>query len=259
MIAPTLCALGGAAALGLGAIARGAFAPRSQFFGPVLWHGPRDVARPDDPPAIALSFDDGPDPADTPRVLDILDRYRVPAAFFMVGKLIDQHPGLARQTQDRGHLIANHSYDHHRGGMFRSRAYWLDQLTRTNDAIARVTGQTPTLFRPPMGFKQPRIMGAARRLDLTVVTWTARALDGRPTTAEQILTRLGGPRRGGDILALHAGPEPNRPRDPTATLDALPRLIDTLRSRGLKLDRLDHVLRLPGYRQEPARGQHIPA
>ncbi len=246
MIGVVLSGLAAGAATGAGVIAYGLFAPRSALFGPVVHRGPTH-----DKPTVALTFDDGPDAVDTPRVLDVLADLRVTAAFFMVGKLVERNPTICRQAHDAGHLIANHSFHHHRAGLFHGQRYWHEQLRRTNQTIAACIGQSPAFFRPPMGFKHPPMFAAANQLGLTVVTWSHRALDGQPTTPARITRRLTRPMTGGEVLALHAGPEPSRPRDASATLQALPHIIATLRTRGIQLDRLDRVLNMPGYAPPP--------
>ncbi|CAG0990502.1 Peptidoglycan-N-acetylglucosamine deacetylase [Phycisphaerales bacterium] len=228
--------LAAAAALGAGAVAAYAlFWPRSTLLGPLVAHGPPDQ------PRIALTFDDGPWPGATDTVLSVLASFRVPAAFFVIGRYAQRHPALVRRAFDEGHLIGNHTFDHHRTGMFRARDYWNSQISRTQDVIRLITGQTPALFRPPMGFKSPITAQAARRHACRVVTWSWRGFDGSATTPDAIIARA---RRcvPGDILLLHDGRDPASRRPIGATQAALPGLIESLLARGLQFERLDHLI-----------------
>ena len=238
---PWLIASGCSAAAGA-AVIYGVCAPRSSLFGPVVSHGSRDG-----PPRVALTFDDGPHPVVTPVVLDILRSHGIPAAFFVIGRNVVEHEAIAQRAAAEGHLIANHTFDHQRSGAWRAFPYWRRELRQANDAVAAAIGQRPALFRPPMGLKTPHILYACRREAMTLVTWNRRGLDGWRTTPQAILRRLVCRCRGGDILVLHDGAEPGRDRDSRAMLQALPRLIDALRSRGLAFERLDRLIARPGY------------
>ena len=163
---------------------------------------------------LCLTFDDGPSPGFTDQVLEILVAARVPAAFFVIGVNVRRNPDLLRQVHAAGHAIGNHSYDHHHFGMMRGRRYWIDQLRRTDDAVAEITGQRPVLFRPPMGFKTPLIMSAMRHCGHRLVTWSVRGLDGVATSPERLCQRITARTRPGDILTLHDGVDPHCNRTP---------------------------------------------
>jgi peptidoglycan/xylan/chitin deacetylase (PgdA/CDA1 family) len=213
------------------------FAPRAALWTPVIWRG--DVGG---TPRVAITFDDGPSPDTTPRVLDCLAEMRVQAAFFLIGANAARYPALVRRIDQEGHVIGNHTFDHHHLGLFRRTGYWRDQLRRTDDVIQGETGRRPRYVRPPMGFKTP-FQGCAVHLGSQhLISWTRRALDGIPTTSEQILRRLGRHTRAGDILLLHDGAEPHRGRNPIATVRAIRPLIETLRGRGLNPVRLDEII-----------------
>lgn len=242
-VAVTL-AVGGGVVLGAGAVAaRAFFSSRSALLGRVVFRGERA-----DPPRIAFTFDDGPDPAATPRVLDVLGRLKVPGAFFVIGRCAERHPEVLQRIHAEGHLLGNHSFHHHHLGTMRRASYWRTELARTEDAIAAATGVRPRLFRPPMGFRNWHLMRAARERGDVIVTWTRRAYDGVPTSAAKIVARLAGRMEAGDIIALHDGTDPNGRRDPDATIEALPELIDRCRAAGLQPVRLDELIGLAGYR-----------
>jgi peptidoglycan-N-acetylglucosamine deacetylase len=213
------------------------FAPRAALWTPVIWRG--DVGG---PARVAITFDDGPSPDTTPRVLDCLGEMQVRAAFFVIGANAARYPALVRRIDKEGHVIGNHTFDHHHLGLLRRTAYWKDQLRRTDDVIEAETGRRPRYVRPPMGFKTPFQGSAVHLGSQHLITWTRRALDGIPTTSEQILHRLGRRTRAGDIILLHDGAEPHRGRNSTATVRAIRPLVEALRGRGLAPVRLDEII-----------------
>jgi peptidoglycan/xylan/chitin deacetylase (PgdA/CDA1 family) len=236
--------VGGAAAVA--ALAAGTFAPASSFWGPVLSRATRDRRT-----GVALTFDDGPTPGASDRVLDALAELRVKAAFFVVGRNALRFPGLVARMHEEGHVVGNHTLDHAHFGLFRRWRYWQHQLTETDEIIRNITGRRPALFRPPMGIKTLHIARAAAASGYATVTWSRRAFDGVGTSSDRIVRRLGPASEPGDILLLHDGVEPNAPgRDPGATVAALRPLVETLRSRGLEPRRVDELLGLPAYQGE---------
>ena len=235
---------GVAAVAAVGLAARGMFSPRSGLLGPVVFRGTTAS-----PPRVALTFDDGPDEWTTPRILDVLARYDVPAAFFVIGRNAERHPELLARMHKAGHMVGNHSYHHARLGAFRRLRYWRQELARTDDVIAPIVGGSPRLFRPPMGFRNPHIARAVREGRYVATTWTVRALDSLNGSAARILKRLDLRSEAGSILALHDGQEPGRVRDLRATIEALPQLIERLRDRGLEPVRLDALIGERPYRE----------
>jgi peptidoglycan/xylan/chitin deacetylase (PgdA/CDA1 family) len=237
-----LPAIFGAAHVAAGTVAYGVGAPRSSMFGRVVSRGRADANR------VALTFDDGPTPGATDRILDVLREEGVTAAFFVVGANVEKSPDLLRRIRDEGHLVGNHSWHHDHLGMFRAAGYWRDELARTDEAIEGVVGVRPGLFRPPMGVKTPAIMGAARRAGKVVVAWSRRARDGKhPTTVERIRDRLITGVGSGEILLIHDGVEPNQPRDPAVSVEAVRPVIRGVRASGLEFGRLDALLGLAAY------------
>jgi peptidoglycan/xylan/chitin deacetylase (PgdA/CDA1 family) len=241
MAIATAAALGLVAPLAAG-ITYGVVSPGSCAFGRVISRGDPGT------PRVALTFDDGPTPPFTERVLDILERFNVRGSFFVIGRNVERAGPLLQRMHDAGHVIGNHTFDHPHYGFCRTLAYWQDQLRRTNDVIESAIGRRPALFRAPLGFKSPLTLAAARREGLTAVAWTRRAFDGIRCSKAQILRRLAGPTCGGDILTLHDGLDPHAAqRDPEPTLAALPELIERLIERGLELVTLERLLGIPAY------------
>ena len=178
-------------------------------------------------PLVALTFDDGPDPTWTPRVLDALERAGHRATFFVVGERAAAHPALVAECARRGHEVANHSWRHSYATPFAAPRALAAELSRASDAIAAATGARPRWFRPPVGLLSPRVVRAAALAGLELVGWTATARDGTAAaTVDGALARLGPALAPGAILVLHdAVLRGNRSPIALAVLDALlPRL-----------------------------------
>ncbi len=176
--------LGAAAALGLaaGGCIYAAKWPSSQIFGPTL-------VAPPTPGELALTFDDGPNPAWTPRLIDILARSDVKATFFMVGRFARQEPMLTRQVAEAGHLIGNHSWSHANLAIS-SGSRIREELTRTKDTLEQITGKPLRYFRPPYGNRRPYVLHAARELSMIPVLWNAMTTDWSERSSERIAERL---------------------------------------------------------------------
>jgi peptidoglycan/xylan/chitin deacetylase (PgdA/CDA1 family) len=192
---------------------------------------------------VALTFDDGPDPASTPAFLAALDRLGWRATFFMLGGMADRDPGLAREVADAGHEIALHGYEHV-SHLRRAPTRVDDDLRRGLDVVADATGQRPRWFRPPYGHLSAGTCLAARRLGLRTVLWTAWGRDwtARATPAGVAATVARGLRPGGTVL-LHDSDCTSAPGAWRAGLGALPRLAELLGARELAVGPLaDHGL-----------------
>jgi len=181
---------------------------------------------------VALTFDDGPDPASTPQFLDALDRLDVRATFFVLGCQVGAHPGLARELAVRGHEIAVHGL-RHRPHLLRSPWAVQRDVADTVRLVERAAGTRPAFWRPPNGVISGGGLVAARRQRLRPVLWTA---DGRDWTAratpesvsDRVLQRLG---PGGTVL-LHDSDITSAPGSWRSALGALPALIDACRAAG---------------------------
>ena len=194
--------------------------PTSQIFG-------RTLIAPRTPGQLALTFDDGPNPAGTPRLLDILAEHSVHATFFMVGKFAQSEPELARRVFDAGHLIGNHTWSHPDLSRTRS-ADVLNELTRTSDILADITGRPIRYFRPPFGARRPYVLKLARQLGLIPVTWNAMTTDWKEpsadTIAQNLIRKIDSNQRGGyaSNIVLHDGSHRglNTDRGPSITAAA---------------------------------------
>lgn len=181
-IAAATAAVAGGVGLAAGGFAYASRWPTSQIFG-------RTLIAPRSPGQLALTFDDGPNPAWTPRLLDILAEHNVHAAFFMVGKFAQAERALARRVFDAGHLIGNHTWSHPDLSRTASGKV-LDELTRTSDILAEITGKPMRYFRPPFGARRPYVLRLARQLGLIPVTWNAMTSDWSEPSADKIAQAL---------------------------------------------------------------------
>ena len=161
-----------------GAVAYCGMAPGSQIFGRCVVAAPQ-------PEQIALTYDDGPNPAATPRLLDVLARHQVRATFFMIGRFARQHPQLVRDVAAAGHLIANHT-ETHPALLLCSNRRIREELHAGNSALEEILGQPVRWFRPPYGARRPYALHHARALGLTPVLWNAMGYDWKPTTPQAV-------------------------------------------------------------------------
>ncbi len=214
----------------------GTFRAQSQLWGKIHSRGNANCRQ------VSLTFDDGPTEPFTPRILDVLREHQTPATFFVIGKNAEKFPHLVRRMHDEGHAVANHTYSHRHYGFVRSTRYWVKQITRTDDLIESITDHRPTLFRPPLGFKTPFTLHAARQTGHEVVAWSRRAFDGLPTNPENIVARLRNT-DAGDIVLLHDGVAPTaRWHDPSPTVAALGDVIEMLRGKTLEIVGVEELL-----------------
>lgn len=172
------------------------FLPRYGLFLPTVCRGSSGRR------AVALTFDDGPDPATTPALLRLLHRRGAPATFFVVGRKVDRHPGLVRSILDRGHAVGNHTYRHDNLIMLRSRGALKREIAGGQAALASF-GVAPLAFRPPVGITNPRLGGVLRELGLYNLTFTCRAGDWGNRRIGRLSGRILDRVRPDDIIALH--------------------------------------------------------
>ena len=225
-----------AAAGGAALLAHGALEPNSPLFGQVVGRGPRE-------PAVYLTFDDGPNPVTTERIVRLLQRERVPATFFMVGRHVDRFPALARAVARNGFAVGNHTYSHVKLTLLGPRRI-ADEMARTHEAIVARTGVTPRCFRAPHGHRNPFVTRAAARYGYCVVGWTFGVWDTARPGPTVIRRRVRERIEPGAILLLHDGDGYDPTGDRTQTAEALPGIIEDCRSMGYEfrsLARLGHA------------------
>jgi peptidoglycan-N-acetylglucosamine deacetylase len=182
---------------------------------------------------IALTFDDGPEPASTREVLATLARFNAHATFFVLGEKVRKAPDVLREIADAGHAIGIHGDWHDRLLSLRNPKRIVADIERARDAVAAVIGKRPLLFRPPIGHVSPRTAVAMRHLGLTLVGWNVRGRDGiADATAEAVQRRVTAGLRPGAIVLLHDAAE--RGERVPAGVAALPGILEEAARRGLR-------------------------
>jgi len=236
-----------------GAIAYSAVHPRSQLFG-------RTIYRTDSARKLAITFDDGPNPAFTTKLLDLLDRYNAKATFFLIGRFVRECPELVKETVARGHEVGNHTELH-------PNLLWLNptnvrvELRLCHDAIRGAIGTPPKWFRPPFGLRNPWVIPAARELGYRTVMWTLIPGDWKERPPEWLMERLqpiadrakrslgnGGNSATagtGDVLCLHDGGHRELNSDRSRTLAALEYWLPRWRDLGLEFVTIGEAVSTP--------------
>jgi len=210
----------------------------------VKWFGGGTTSGPTNTRQVAITFDDGPDAASTPYIMAILDRYRVKATFFEVGKAIDAVPDVTRALYRDGQLLGNHSYHHDSWS-------WLDpqypELQKAQDAFKRAIATCPVFYRPPHGARTPFLARVVHDHNMQMVLWDVSSADWSSNDPKEVARRTLDKVEPGSIILLHDGLDgnPNKPRPVIA--QALPLILDGLRARHLEPVRLDVLLHRPAY------------
>ncbi|MFH1071940.1 MAG: polysaccharide deacetylase family protein [Nanoarchaeota archaeon] len=186
---------------------------------------------------ISLTFDDGPSPEYTPRILDILKEENVTATFFLIGKNAEQHPELVRRIVAEGHSIGVHSYSHPLL-VFRTQARMELEIRQAKHVIENQTNQSIQYFRPPYGIIGPRALAFTKKEHLDIIDWSLDAQDYRIPDSQKIADRVVSKARPGDIIVLHDAGGKTR----NASVEALPRIIKELREKGYAFSSLDMLL-----------------
>ncbi len=182
---------------------------------------------------VAITFDDGPHPEGTPRMLEVLAELGATATFFLVGEQVAKRPALARQIVAQGHTVGLHGYIHRPHPTRRAEAM-VDDFDRGVYAIADATGVEPRMHRPPYGIYSPHTLRMARERGLQPLLWSRWGKDWRKvTTPEQITRRVVGRIQAGDVILLHDADYYSAKRSHRRTAAALPMIIKTLQSAEL--------------------------
>jgi peptidoglycan-N-acetylglucosamine deacetylase len=208
-------ARGGAARQG---IAKEAAAPRGALPGEPLYH------LDDGPKTIALTIDDGPSPVYTSQVLGILERYKVTAAFSMIGRNAARYPAVAREVAQAGHMIVNHTWDHSNIGLMPAPLV-SDEISRAADAIHAATGQWPQWFRAPYGAWSPEVLRYCADTGLYPLDWSVDPRDWSRPGTQSIISNILRNTRTGSIILEHDGGG-NRAQTVAALRVVIPRLLD---------------------------------
>ena len=208
--------------------------PRGTSVGANLSRLPATAARRGE---VALTFDDGPDPHVTPRVLDLLDRHGARATFFCIGERVRAHPEIAAEIARRGHRVENHTQTHPHLFACYPASGLRREILDAQASIVRATGQAPRLFRAPAGLRNPLLDWVLFRAGLRLASWTRRGFDALEKNPRRITRRLLAGLSSGDVLLLHdgsTGRNLQRNGGNPVVLEVLPRLLDELAARKLR-------------------------
>ncbi len=197
-----------------------------------------------DGPYIAFTFDDGPHPVQTPRVLKMLKERNIKATFFCLGECVAQNPDVAKQIVEEGHEIANHSWNHPQLSKM-SEAAVKDQLDRAHNVIKQTTGITPTLMRPPYGaFTAKQRTWANAVWNYKIILWDVDSLDWKHRTPAKTESIIMKETKNGSIILCHDIHK--------TTIDAMPATLDALLAKGFKFVTVTELLKM---HHEPVPGK----
>ncbi|GAB2704109.1 polysaccharide deacetylase family protein [Paenibacillus thermoaerophilus] len=207
--------------------------------GEVVWEVPMNEK------LIALTFDDGPNPKTTPRILELLKRYEAKATFFVIGYRVDQFPNVVKREIAEGHEVANHTYNH---VYFNRKAANPDkiasELQQAQQRIEAVTHQTCPWFRPPGGYYNDVVVNTARKNGYTVVLWSWHqdTKDWQSPGVRKIVDKVLKNARNGDIVLFHDHVEGS-----LQTVEALETILPELRRRGFRMVTVTELMKHKRY------------
>ncbi len=195
--------------------------------------------------AVALTFDDGPSPEWTPRVLDALKRAGVKATFFMIGEYVERYPEVAKRVVREGHEIGNHTYDHHV-----LIYYTMNELEReilaAEGAIKKVTGRKTVYFRPPKALITAAEKNKIKEMGYKIILWTLNSKDWVTFDDKYIIRYIMRRVRPGDIILFHdaGGFFSTEGGDRSETVNTIPRLVEKLKEKGYKCITITELLKM---------------
>ena len=207
------------------------FFPRAQLLGPNVNRLPAAAASRRE---VSLTFDDGPHPQTTPRILELLEGHGAKASFFCVGEKARAHPEIVKDIARRGHSVENHSDRHSHAFACFGIARMGREIALAQYVLAGITGRHPRFFRAPAGFRSPLLDFVLARHGLRYVSWTRRGFDAVTPDPRRVLERLTNGLAAGDVLLLHDSSP--------CVLEILPALLDELAARDLRSVSLPTVL-----------------
>ncbi|HJV47426.1 MAG TPA: polysaccharide deacetylase family protein [Bacillota bacterium] len=194
--------------------------------------------------AVALTFDDVPDPRFTPQVLDLLRKYGVKATFFCVGNRAKQHPELVKQMIQEGHEIGNHTYTHPNLPKVNNDQVH-DEIQKTEKVLFSIVGYKPKLFRPPYGNIEEAQLQWLVSEGYKTIHWDVDSKDWKDLHATQIKANILKHTHSGSIILQHAGGGESESDYLKETIKALPDVLQTLKSKGFKLVTVSELLNIP--------------
>lgn len=212
----------------------GCFFPGTNFLGPVISRGCTKGKK------VALTFDDGPSPATTPKILDLLDLYEMKATFFVSGVNSLQYPDLIHEIIRRGHSVGNHSYSHDPFLMLKSHDRLYREVYDAQDVLRKL-GIDTLAFRPPVGIINPKLPAILTKLGLLCVTFSCRAYDAGNLHVRNLAGRILKKMQGDDIILLHDQP-PRRRKDDLIFWREIENILTGIKALGLRVVPLDELI-----------------
>lgn len=202
----------------------------------------------EDKKKVSISFDAAWGNEQTETLLNILDEKKVKATFFLVGAWVDKYPDSVKDIAKRGHDVGNHS-DTHAHLPQLSDAEILKEITDCNDKVKKLTGKAPTLFRPPYGDYNNNVVSATDSLKMYCVQWDIDSLDWKDPTPQQMIERIKNNLKNGSIILMHNGA--------TNTPEALPQIIDMIKSEGYELVPISQLIPKGEYYTDHEGRMHL--
>jgi peptidoglycan-N-acetylglucosamine deacetylase len=194
-------------------------------------------------PYIAMTFDDGPSPATTPRLLDILKQRNIKATFFMIGQNAERNPEIVKRILAEGHEIGNHSWTHPQLSKLPDQRV-TEEITKTQDAIKNACGYTPVLLRPPYGAITSRQKDwIEKQFGLSIIMWSVDPFDWKRPGASVIEQRILAGARPGAIILSHDIHQ--------QTVDAMPATLDALAQKGFKFVTVSQLIAMNQPKTSP--------
>ncbi|SHJ80751.1 polysaccharide deacetylase family protein [Tepidibacter formicigenes] len=198
----------------------------------LVWNGPRDKK------VIALTFDDGPHPRITPKILDLLKKYDVKATFFVLGKHVQFYPEPLKRIKEEGHEIGNHTFSHI-DVKNTSEKKIQEEFEKTQDEVFSVIGEKPTVFRPPFGYYNKAVKKVAKKYGVKIILWSTSqdTKDWSNPGVEKIVRTVLNNICNGDIILLHDYVEGR-----SQTYEALKVILPELKERGYKFVTISQLI-----------------
>ncbi|WP_257668357.1 polysaccharide deacetylase family protein [Parapedobacter tibetensis] len=221
--------------IGLVITALGAFNVQWNFFLNAIHQGDTSNRQ------IALTFDDGPHPIYTKQVLALLKKHGVQATFFCIGRRVLHYPELIKELDEQAHIIGNHSFTHAATIDFHSKAQWLEELRKTDAAIADTIGKKPLFFRPPYGVTTPHLAKTIKKSGHLAIGWRVRPYDTRRQQPASIIRKILHQIKAGDIILLHDTHE--------RIVPVLEQLLPELKKRNFTMVTVEKLIRRNAYAQ----------
>lgn len=191
-----------------------------------------------DQKVIAITFDDGPHPSLTSDLLNLLDKHQATATFFCIGNKIEEHPEIIKMIDEKGHLLGNHSYTHHRFFDLFSTKKMVDEINLTSDVVEKTIGKRPILFRPPYGVTNPMLRNAVLKTKVISIGWSLRSFD-TIRDEESVMKKLKSKTKPGQVILFH---------DTSATiLQTMDEYLKWLNSKGYKVVSLEQMFNIQAY------------